>query len=414
MTDAQQSEVNTGELRRFTPFADLQDEQLILLAGMAQQVAVREGTRILALDAADPQQYFLLSGAVELEARDGMRQVIESGSEKSRVPLAAARPSAYNMVALSPVRLLRIEETLLNRLAPAAAENDEDDAGRSAALQGNRIYQAIRAELREDRLVVPSLPEVALRIKKAVESETANISKIARIVSADPAITAKLIKAANSPLYRGNVTIDNCQAAIVRLGMNATKQLVISFTLHDLFRLSHPELKRRVQETWRHSTEVGAISLVLAKLTGHLEPEQALLAGLLHDIGVVPILCHVQNDTALLSDPAALDQAILELRGEVGAMILQRWGFHEALAQAALMADEWHYDSGARADYADLVILAQLHSHMKAGKGAQYPQMEQIPAFGKLAPDTLTPQASLKVIDQAKGEVAEVIRLLTA
>jgi hypothetical protein len=49
---------------------------------------------------------------------------------------------------------------------------------------------------------------------------------------------------------------------------------------------------------------------------------------------------------------------------------------------------------------------------MKAGKGAQYPQMEQIPAFGKLAPDTLTPQASLKVIDQAKGEVAEVIRLL--
>jgi len=412
MTNRDHPPLNAGDLRRFAPFQALQDEQLILLAGMAQQEAVKEGTRILSFDAADPQQYFLLSGVVELEARDGMRQVIESDSDKARAPLAAMRPSSYTMVALSPVRLLKIEENLLHRLAPVAADSGEDDTGRAAALQGNGIYRAIRAELREDRLTIPSLPEVALRIKKAVESETANISKIARIVSADPAITAKLIKAANGPLYRGNVTIDNCQAAIVRLGMNATKQLVISFTLRDLFRLSHPELKRRMQETWRHSTEVGAISLVLAKLTGHLEPEQALLAGLLHDIGVVPILCHVQNDTALLNVPAALDQAILELRGEVGAMILQRWGFHEGLVQTARMADEWHYDSGARADYADLVILAQLHSHMKAGKGAQYPQMEQIPAFGKLAPDTLTPQASLKVIDQAKGEVAEVIRLL--
>jgi HD-like signal output (HDOD) protein len=167
-----------------------------------------------------------------------------------------------------------------------------------------------------------------------------------------------------------------------------------------------------VQEVWRHSTEVGAISMVLARLTSHLEPEQALLAGLLHDIGVVPILYHVQNDDSLLADPAALEQAILQLRGELGAMILQRWGFPEPLVQAARMADEWEYDSGTRADYADLVILAQLHSHMKAGKGAQYPQMEQIPAFAKLAPDTLTPQASLKVIDQAKGEVAEMIRLL--
>lgn len=413
MTDETTARVNAGDLRRFAPFQSLPEDQLMLLADMMEHETIKEGTRILAFDDTGRVRYFLLSGAIELEARDGMRQVIESGSDKARVPLAATGPSAHNMVALSPVRLLKIDETLLGRLTLPPAADSEDDPGGASALGGNRIYQAIRAELRDDRLMVPSLPEVALRIKKAVESESANIGKIAKIVNADPAITAKLIKVANGPLYRGNVTIDNCQAAIVRLGMNATKQLVIGFALRDLFRLSNPELKRRMQETWRHSTEVGAISLVLAKLTRHLEPEQALLAGLLHDIGVVPILCHVQNDTALLADPAALDQAIQELRGEIGAMILQRWGFHEPLVQAARKADEWYYDSGPRADYADLVILAQLHSHMKAGRGAQYPQMEQIPAFAKLAPDTLTPQASLKVIDQAKGEVAEVIRLLT-
>lgn len=413
MTDTQLPPPTAADLRHFAPFEALRDEQLILLAGMTCLVQHKEGAGILAFDDTSTQQYFLLSGAVELEARDGMRQVIESGSDKARAALAAVRPSAFSVIALSPVRLLAVETGVLAKLGQAAETGEGKDSERAIALRANPVYRAIRAELDADRLVVPSLPEIALRIKKAVESETANISKIARIVSADPAITAKLIKAANGPLYRGNVKIDNCQSAIVRLGMNTTKQLVISFTLRELFRLNNPELKRRMLDTWRHSTEVGAISMVLAKLTGHLEPEQALLAGLLHDIGVVPILCHVQGDGALPVDAPALDQAIAELRGEVGAMILRRWGFHEPLAQAALMADEWNYDSGARADYADLVILAQLHSYMKAGKGADYPQMEQVPAFAKLAPDSLTPQASLKVIDQAKGEVAEVIRLLT-
>lgn len=413
MTDTQLPPPTAADLRHFAPFEALQDEQLILLTGMTCLVQHKEGAGILAFDDTSAQQYFLLSGSVELEARDGMRQVIESGSEKARAALAAARPAAFSVIALSPVRLLAVETGLLAKLGQAAETGEGNVSERAIALRANPVYRAIRAELDADRLVVPSLPEIALRIKKAVESETANISKIARIVSADPAITAKLIKAANGPLYRGNVKIDNCQSAIVRLGMNTTKQLVISFTLRELFRLNNPELKRRMLDTWRHSTEVGAISMVLAKLTGHLEPEQALLAGLLHDIGVVPILCHVQGDGALPVDAPALDQAIAELRGEVGAMILRRWGFHEPLAQAALMADEWNYDSGARADYADLVILAQLHSYMKAGKGADYPQMEQVPAFAKLAPDSLTPQASLKVIDQAKGEVAEVIRLLT-
>ncbi len=413
MTDTQHPPLHAADLRRFAPFEALRDEQLILLAGLARQEEIKEGTRILALDEASPRQYFLLSGTLELEARDGMRQVIESGDDKARSAIATARPCDYGVIALSPARLLSIGEDVLAKLGKTDGAGPEDDSGRTAALRENRVYQALRADLDADRLSVPSLPEIALRIKKAVESETANISKIARIVSADPAITAKLIKAANGPLYRGNVPIDNCQAAIVRIGMNTTKQLVISFALRDLFRINNPELKRRVQETWRHSTEVGAISMVLARLTEHLDPEQALLAGLLHDIGVVPILCAVQNDDTLAADAAALDQASAELRGEVGAMILRRWGFHEALAQAARMADEWQYDSGPQADYADLVILAQLHSYMKAGKGAHYPQMEHLPAFAKLAPDTLSPQASLKVIDEAKGEVAEVIRLLT-
>jgi HD-like signal output (HDOD) protein len=409
-TQVTTADLEARELRFFTPFQSLPDEQLIPLAGLLQLEVIQEGTRLQA--SGDSYRYFLLSGVIELQAQDGMRQIIESGSEKARTALIVEGDSAPDdLVALSRVRLLKVEADLLAKLGRAEVADTPDEAGHAHALRENNIYQAIRAELHADRLVVPSLPEVALRIKKAVEGESANISRIARIVGADPAITAKLIKIANGPLYRGNVTIDNCQAAIVRLGMDTTKQLVISFAMRDLFRLNDPELKRRVQETWRHSTEVGAICMVLARHATALEPEQALLAGLLHAIGVVPILSHVQADASLRADPRALDQALMELRGEVGAMILQRWGFPAATIQAARKAGEWHYDSGAQTDYADLVIIARLHSYMKAGKGADYPPMEQLPAFAKLTP-ALTPQDSLRIIDQAKGEMTEIIRLL--
>lgn len=414
MTDGQTPQLLPDELRFFTPFQRLENDELILLAGMMQHHAAEEGTRILHFGDTDRHQYFLLSGAVELEARDGMRHVIESGGEMSRTALAGARPCEYSVVTLSPAQFIKTEAGLLDRLNAGVTAAADADAEWETGLKENRLYQSIKAELRAGRLSVPSLPEVALRIKKAVEEETASIGKIARIISVDPAITAKLIKIANGPLYRSNVPIDNCQAAIVRLGMNTTKQLVISLAMRDLFRIRVPELKSRVQETWRHSTEVGAISMILARLTPHLEPEQALLAGLLHDIGVVPILCHVQHDASLVTSGKALDLALAELRGEVGGMILRRWGFNHSLVQAALKADDWHYDSGGEIDYAELVILAQLHSHLKAGKAADYPPMERLPAFAKLAPQTLTPQSSLQVIDQARGEVAEVIRLLSS
>lgn len=399
-------------LRAFTPFQALDDTQLVLLAGRASVEQPREGAVFLDFDSQADGCYFLLDGVVEIEARDGNRRIIEGGSDKAAACLNPENPCNHSITALSPVTLLRVGTELMNQLQLADHATDQlaDDDDPAA----HPLLRSIREDLRTNRFSLPSLPEVALRIRKALDNDDASIARITKIVNADPAITAKLIKAANSPLYRGGRPIESCQAAIVRLGMNTTRQLVISFTLHDLFRIKDPALRKRMQQSWRNSTETAAICMMLAQLTTHLEPEQALLAGLVHDIGVPAILAHLQQHQELSADGPALEQLLLELRGEVGGTILRHWQFSDALVQAAISCNDWQYESGGNGDYCDLVIIARLHQMMKSGRSSDHPPFDMIPAYGKLGPDALTPQTSIRIIDEAREQVGELIKLLAA
>ncbi len=395
-----------AELRGFAPFESLDEGQLILLASRVETLAAAEGERIFTAGDSVGGWLFLLRGVAELEAADGTRRVVEGGDERAREALNPEQPCAHGAIALDPCTMLRVDPGLIGALqfSPADPGNDDDV---------HPVIREIREDLRHNRFSLPSLPEVALRIRKALEGESASVGQIAKIVSADPVITAKLIKAANSAFYHGRDPIETCQAAIVRLGLNTTRQLVTSFALRELFSLKDPALKKRMQQTWRHSTEIGAISMMLAQLDGRLEPEQALLAGLVHDIGVVSLLSHVHRHPGLVADDKALGALVLALRGEVGGMVLRHWKFSEAIVEAAIHARDWRHDSGNELSYCDLVIIAQLHSLMKAGKAARHPPIDEIPACRKFSSDVLTPQASLKVLDQANDQIGEILRLLS-
>ena len=99
----------------------------------------------------------------------------------------------------------------------------------------NPLYTEIYDDLINDKLVVPSMPEVALKIRHLVEDNDIPVSELARALSTDPAISAKLIKSANGALYHGQPAVDTCARAISRLGLNTTKHLVVSFVLRNLF-----------------------------------------------------------------------------------------------------------------------------------------------------------------------------------
>lgn len=275
------------------------------------------------------------------------------------------------------------------------------------------LLQRIIADVKSGRLRLPSLPDVALKIRATVNDPRRSSADIARVVQFDPALAARLIQIANSPLYRGSKTFDNCHSAITRIGLAAVRNLVTGLTLRNLFEARTPLLRERLQATWQHSCRVAAISSVLARVTQGLDPDRALLAGLIHDIGVLPLLRYIEAEGwgGPDLDAQRLETLIARLRAALGTFVLKSWQFEPDLAAIPAQAEDVARDSGPRADYGDIVLVAHVHSQFGHG-GYAGPPLPELKAFRKLTLSRLGPGCSLELLEQSQHEISTVLQIL--
>lgn len=156
---------------------------------------------------------------------------------------------------------------------------------------------------------------------------------------------------------------------------------------------------------WQEARSVGALAYVLAESATRLEPEEALLAGLLHNIGAIPVLVHAEHHPALVASPAALERALAELQSDIGAAILDHWHFPAAFVEAARHGDDWFYECPEeRPQLVDLVIVSRLHARISEGRNDGLPEFEQVPAYRRLGALELTASRSLKLLEAARSD----------
>lgn len=405
-------------LSRFQPLEELGRVQLELLSQTLQIHTAEQGSIIFEQGDTNPFSLYLLRGSLRLTANDGREMVIDVFSRQAQRPIAQLLPRQYQVAALSYVEYLTLDNQLLEGLLAGrsdgitATEIPQDEIDLTRTETGNPLVTALFDDLENDSLSLPSLPAVAVRVGQAMKEETTDAHTLAKIIQSDPAITAKLIHAANSPLYAGASQIDTCSAAVVRLGSDTTHKLVLTFALRELFNTRSKLLKERMRQLWEHSVKVSAICYVLAKISGVFNPEHALLAGLLHDIGVVAILSYAERYPEAVDDEEKLDQVIQDMRGRIGSRILSTWEFSEDLVMVTEQAENWLRNEDATPDYADLVIIAQLHDLIGTAQLQDLPNLDQVPAFNKLGIGQLTPELSIKILDKAEEKIARAEALL--
>jgi HD-like signal output (HDOD) protein len=398
------------------PFDECSEEELIVLADHSWLDSAGSGHVLARAGETDNWDYYLIEGTLRLVAEDGKEIFLMGGSRTARSPVAHLQPRQYTLSALTPIKYLRVDTGLLKNLsfsglAESVYVEKEFEVG---DLDENPLYAEIHADLVTDRLVIPSMPEVAIKIRRMVEEEAAPLQAVAKLINADPAISAKIVKSANGSLYHGQPPVANSVQAIARLGLNTTKHLVVSFVLRNLFqeKITTELLNHCVRDLWSHSVEVAAISMALANVTPGLDSEEALLVGLLHDIGELVILSYADNYPEISADPVALKNVIMQLKAAIGGAVLRQWQFADAFVTAASNAEDWMRDSEAGPDYCDLVTVAHLHSYFGTAKMDGLPNLAEVPAFGKLAGGELTPEVSMLVLDEAKERIHETRQLL--
>jgi HD-like signal output (HDOD) protein len=271
-----------------------------------------------------------------------------------------------------------------------------------------RVREDIVQAIKTDNMVLPTLPEVALRVREVAEDPDADIATLARVIGNDAALSARLVRVANSPLLRGNSNIEDLKSALMRLGLEYTCNIATGLAMQQMFQATSDLVDSRLRAVWSRSSEVAGISHVLCRHYTTLRPDQATLAGLIHQIGVLPILTYAEEHPSLLIDSLTLDRVIDELHAPLGDMILQAWQFPAEIAQVPTQHLDFQRKSG-KVDYADIVTVALLQSHMGTNSTLGQVDCSQVTAFERLGMD---PDMQITEAEDLSADVEAAVELL--
>jgi HD-like signal output (HDOD) protein len=276
----------------------------------------------------------------------------------------------------------------------------------------SEITEQIRGEIIEaienDRLVLPTLPEVALQVRETAADPDVDVKKLGAVITNDAALTARIIKVANSPLLRARNPIEDLKMAVMRLGISYTANLATGLAMEQMFQATSDVVDKYMRDVWQRSTEVAGISHVLCRHYTNLKPDQATLAGLVHKIGILPILTYAEDNRKLLRDINLLDETIADIHPQIGRKILQSWDFPEELQ----LVPEEHMNFARQVnqvDYADIVMVANLQSYIGTDHPLTQMDWSPISAFNRLG---LDPEINTHEVEDLSADMEAAMAFL--
>ncbi len=243
-----------------------------------------------------------------------------------------------------------------------ASQSAKGPAPASANAQAFEFVTALAAELSSGKLDLPSFPDVAIRVRRALGDDKTTVDQVVRIVGSEPALAARLLKMSNSAaLNRSGKQITDLRTAIARMGYNMVRSAAISFAMAQIRASAGLKgLEKPLHELWKTSTYVAAFCYVLAKNHTKRNPDEAFLAGLLHGVGRLYILTRTPQFPEFLGDPVTLASTMRDWHSEVAKAILENWEMTEELIQAVTEQDDSGREHSGPADLTDVLIVANL------------------------------------------------------
>lgn len=188
---------------------------------------------------------------------------------------------------------------------------------------------------------LPTIPVVALKVMQLIEQENINADELAKVVSSDPAVAARVLKLSNSSFYGCQRQIQTLSHAIMMLGFPTLKSVVVASSLKQVYK-SYGLTEKML---WEHSSGAGIAARVIASSLRAVNVEEAFLGGLFHDIGKIVmntvdnrqfqiIMERCYNEHIPFSE--AEYQEYPYTHAEVGALVVRKWNFPELLVKAVL------------------------------------------------------------------------------
>lgn len=212
---------------------------------------------------------------------------------------------------------------------------EQDKSGADLTAQRFQMLQDIAAELAGD-VVFPTCFNVAARIRQLLDDPNTSLEKVAMVVGADPLVSSKLLMLANSATYAGSQPMRDVKGAILRLGLEAVRAASLAIAMKQMLLsrslVAFDEVTHRL---WQHSLfSASACSVVARKMT-RINPDEAFLAGMVHDIGAFYMLYRAAQYPELLARPESVNYLVAQWHDSIGQTVLGALGMPEGIIDSA-------------------------------------------------------------------------------
>ncbi|MFI4913927.1 MAG: HDOD domain-containing protein [Steroidobacterales bacterium] len=280
-----------------------------------------------------------------------------------------------------------------------AAETRTDIEAQSSPFQ---FLSDLAKELSAGRVELPSFPEAAARLQQVLTDPAVTSERVARVVSADAGLAARILTMANSTLlHRGSTAVTDLKVAITRIGHENIRTAALAYASAQLRRA--PELahiRSELQNCWQEGIRVAALAHAMAKETGAIRADEAMLAGLLHNIGKVYIIARCPKTDG---EQSVLDeQTLQDWHPSIGQALIENWKLPETIAAAVGGQLEVERNHGGDADLQDLLIVATRLAAQIASGSADDTELHRVPSATALG---LSDSAFVRIMLESQTEI---------
>lgn len=272
------------------------------------------------------------------------------------------------------------------------------------------LVQMLAHDLSKGGLELPSFPDIVLRIRKVLADENVTADQIVQIIGADPALAARILNISNSAALRpATDAITDLRMAVNRIGHNMVRNTAVSHGIAQSKKACKlKEAKFCLEKLWDECAHVAALCFVLAKKRTRLNPDEALLIGLMHGIGKLYILSRAESHPDLFADDNDIFEIMEQWHSPIGSSIIETWGFAEYVSFAIGNYSDLERDHEDAPDYTDVLTLAWIFSRFVSSDSMEV-QLETVPASLKLNIATLD---VLPILDESREQIQSLRRAL--
>jgi len=292
--------------------------------------------------------------------------------------------------------------------APSAAP-----AGNAASAQAMQFIQALATEVSGAPINLPSYPEAALRVQRALADPRSDAAKIAKVIGTEAVLAARVVNMANSAARNmAGKPVADLRTAVGRVGLDALRSVTFSFAVGQLRNAANfKSIEKPMTALWQESVRIGAAANVLARKFQLAPPDTAMLAGLMSGVGKLYILTRAQKYPALFGDPASYADVVREWHPQVARSILENWTMAEEVVNAVASFEDAHAELRESVELADVLAVAVLLTSLLDAPDALQAQLPQDRAALRIG---VMAHNCQEIVEEIKSQVDQLRRSMGA